>query len=1166
MVQFVKTAPRTQSKNMRKLVLLLIVLVFVQLSMSYSSSSDIQRAASSQSFGIIQNYVSADTINCTSNNFCILAGSLGSGQPAVYTSANSGSSWNLLNVAQLPGPVTEAACSNPTNCVIASENQATDLMQFYTTSSGGNSWNQVQVPGSESITTAIYCNSSSTCLVFGENQTSSITGAISYDGGNTWISLFFPSTVASIFSVSCTSNMCFAVGNSFASGPAFIYSQLGSTTFQLGNPPAGSGYLTSISCASVCFSSGSDQNSNPAIYEFNGTWSKLSIPASSVINSVSCSQSSCFSVGNVSGSIEILSVSFIGAVSNISNTFGPGSLEDISCGTFFCAAYGYSPQDPLIAISNYTGSFVTSSGFNSTNLGPISYSSCAQNSSTCVFAEGSIYPDTLYYSLDAGLDLSAASIPSDVGSISGLSCGSSTNCAAIGFDTSGNAIALYSTNSGASYTGASIPTGLAEETAISCYLTTCVIFALSVNGSLSALYSTNSGASYAASSGVLGINSVNTASCSSSSCVAFGESSLGPVGIYSTNSGVSYSNSTIISGISTIESVSCFGSTCDAIGLNSSGSTISVYSTDSGAAFNQSSLPTGVQNPTSVSCGSALQCYFVASNSYGLSISMYGSSNSGSSFFSVSTPAIESSVTTLSCAAATTCLVSGGVNSGMILAIEPPPVLSSISSNQGPVGGGVPVVISGSGFTGSISVDFGTQPASDIIVDSSTSISVLTPSQSTIGAVLVTVTDNFGVSNSLSYTYVNNSTLTGANQFVPIVPVRIVDTRSSSNNPYQYAGSMLGSGETINIQVTNYTNAQGVSDNIPASATAVVLNVTGLDATSYGDYFTIWPSSSNMPLASSLNLSPGQTIANFVTVELGSTGKISLYNAFGQANAILDVEGYYEAQPNYQGLYNPIAPYRICDTRNGQNNTTQCKGKTLQPGQTLTITAAGLGAIPASGISAIIMNLTVTNPSANNDYLTVWPTGSSIPTASVINFNANQTIANRVAVELGSSNEISIYNPFGTVDIIVDVNGWFASTTNNTGFTLNTVNPTRVCDTRNSAQNNTQCNDMTLSPGATLTISIASNTSGDGVPSPTSANPPTAAVLNVTVTNTTSDGGYLTIYPTGISLPLASDLNWQQNETIANASIVELGPNGTISIYNAYGNTDVIVDVLGWYS
>jgi hypothetical protein len=72
----------------------------------------------------------------------------------------------------------------------------------------------------------------------------------------------------------------------------------------------------------------------------------------------------------------------------------------------------------------------------------------------------------------------------------------------------------------------------------------------------------------------------------------------------------------------------------------------------------------------------------------------------------------------------------------------------------------------------------------------------------------------------------------------------------------------------------------------------------------------------------------------------------------------------------------------------------------------------------------------------------------------------------------------------------------------------------------------------------------------------------TTAILNVTVTNPTA-AGFITAYPCGINPPLASNLNYGINTTVANAVIVKIGTNGQICILNT-GPTDLIIDIAGY--
>jgi len=48
-------------------------------------------------------------------------------------------------------------------------------------------------------------------------------------------------------------------------------------------------------------------------------------------------------------------------------------------------------------------------------------------------------------------------------------------------------------------------------------------------------------------------------------------------------------------------------------------------------------------------------------------------------------------------------------------------------------------------------------------------------------------------------------------------------------------------------------------------------------------------------------------------------------------------------------------------------------------------------------------------------------------------------------------------------------------------------------------------------------------------------------------------------------VPFTSDLNWSPSVTVPNLVIVKPGADGRVVIYNNSGQTDVVVDALGWY-
>ncbi|HEY8813641.1 MAG TPA: hypothetical protein VIP57_00840, partial [Candidatus Dormibacteraeota bacterium] len=266
--------------------------------------------------------------------------------------------------------------------------------------------------------------------------------------------------------------------------------------------------------------------------------------------------------------------------------------------------------------------------------------------------------------------------------------------------------------------------------------------------------------------------------------------------------------------------------------------------------------------------------------------------------------------------------------------------------------------------------------------------------------------------------------------FHALTPSRILDTRS---------GSPLGPGTTLNVPIAG----QG---GVPlTSVSAVVLNVTATNTTAPG-FLTVFPAGVALPLASNLNWVGGQTVAKLVTVGLGS-GAVSAYNPRGSADVIFDVAGYYstpDVSPGPDGLFNPLVPARLLDTRTGIG----APAAKLAAGQTLDLQVTGRGNVPASGVNAVVLNVTATSPTSLG-FLTVFPTGVARPNASNLNFNAGETVPNRVMVGVGTGGKVSIFNPAGTTNVIADVNGWFTDATpGGTGSWFTPVTPARILDSR----------------------------------------------------------------------------------------------------------------------
>ena len=139
--------------------------------------------------------------------------------------------------------------------------------------------------------------------------------------------------------------------------------------------------------------------------------------------------------------------------------------------------------------------------------------------------------------------------------------------------------------------------------------------------------------------------------------------------------------------------------------------------------------------------------------------------------------------------------------------------------------------------------------------------------------------------------------------YTAVTPTRILDTRDGTGRYGTFRNTQLGPllfpyeiGGTSSVRAADPLQLDVVTAlDLPASTTAVLLNITGTQATQ-PTFVTAWGYGVARPEASSLNIVPGTTRPNLVLAEVGTDGFVSLFNANGNIHLIADVVGYFEAR------------------------------------------------------------------------------------------------------------------------------------------------------------------------------------------------------------------------------------------------------------------------------
>ena len=281
-----------------------------------------------------------------------------------------------------------------------------------------------------------------------------------------------------------------------------------------------------------------------------------------------------------------------------------------------------------------------------------------------------------------------------------------------------------------------------------------------------------------------------------------------------------------------------------------------------------------------------------------------------------------------------------------------------------------------------------------------------------------------------------------------------------------------------------------------------------------------------------------KTIARACTAALLALAGLALV-APGRADA---------ASPG-KGGFVPIKPFRLVDTRGAAGVT--YGGPPFAGGETraFNVYSGGSAQVPAGAVGSLALNVTAVGPPGNG-YLTVWPAGDPMPTASVVNYGPGTVVPNAVTVKVSAAGGFNVFAQRAT-NVVVDVMGYYAATGGAPdGGGFQGIAPQRLMDTR------VPLGARRFASGGTANLTVVA---AGAAPAGASA-----VVLNVTVT-APAGPGYLTVWPAGSGRPLASNLNYGAGQTRANQVTVKVGAGGAVSLF-AQVSADVVVDIMGWYA
>ncbi len=373
--------------------------------------------------------------------------------------------------------------------------------------------------------------------------------------------------------------------------------------------------------------------------------------------------------------------------------------------------------------------------------------------------------------------------------------------------------------------------------------------------------------------------------------------------------------------------------------------------------------------------------------------------------------------------------------------------------------------------------------------------------------------------------------LPGIAGFVPLEPARIYDSLTGGNLP-------LGPAQRLDVKALG-------AGGVPASGVgSVALTVTASWPTSTTS-LKVWPAGAARPSSSAMTVEAGTTRSALAISAVGGKGLVSLWNSAGVTEVAVDVVGYYPTAGG-QKLH-MLRPYRLYDSRTTDGIIGDGTGRT--------VTLPSRHGVVSSRMGAAIVNVTALSASGAGDVIVHSP-GSGLTVATTLAFSKTTKVSSRTITALtGGALRISVRG--ADAQVVVDVIGWYASSSVAGGKLFQATSPHRVLDTNTGVG----AARAVVGRDGTVVVKVA----GKGRVLPKSAR---AVLLNLT-SSSMKMLTYRVSWPAHPTWPASSDIYLTKGRATSNQVLVRVRhggkKKGRINLRNYAKKTNLVADIVGYY-
>ncbi len=255
-----------------------------------------------------------------------------------------------------------------------------------------------------------------------------------------------------------------------------------------------------------------------------------------------------------------------------------------------------------------------------------------------------------------------------------------------------------------------------------------------------------------------------------------------------------------------------------------------------------------------------------------------------------------------------------------------------------------------------------------------------------------------------------------ATVFEPVTPARLTDTRSSIGTCVPAPCDRLAAQETVQVQVSGQVGlpAQGVE--------AVTVNITA-DSPSGTGFVKVNRQGGGEGTAV-MGFTSGQTTNLTTVAALDANGRISIYSSKA-TDVVIDVVGYHTSPEGTSGtVFVPLTPARVAKTATGEGTCDPSPCDRLGADETVAFQVAGLGGVPTDGAAAVVVSVTIENPSGAG-WAKVNPNPGDWSAAATLHYQSAQSVNDVVVARLDEAGAINIWTQ-DPADVTIDVAGYYS--------------------------------------------------------------------------------------------------------------------------------------------